>query len=112
MNKEERQNWLKDMQDKITFARELEDWMELPITKKLIEGMIEKRIKLQKIILDILDDPRRNADDPEVVQARQQRNTIKWFLESLANTALTGERARQAVDKFEKFEKEKEGVEK
>lgn len=104
MESKDRASWLKSQQEKITFAKEIESWVDHPITNKLIEGMIDTKAKFLKVI----DDIKLPVDSPEVQEARQKRSTIQWFIESLMNSVLSGERAEQEIKKYNEFESKKE----
>lgn len=102
--KEERQDWIRDKQVKVQFARELKEIYESPAFKKVLEGMAIKRLEY----LNVIDDLKSSEED--VKSARIQRNTIDWFIRSMILTFNEGDRAAEELARYEEFERQKQGV--
>lgn len=103
MKNEDRQVWLREKGARITFAQELKDLAELPIFKKIIEGMLDKKNQLLRII-DDSQSSREAVDD-----ARNKRMAIQWFFESIVITVKVGERAEEEIRRYEEYEHKKQG---
>lgn len=104
MNKEERALWLKDKNDRINFAKELQELSGNPALQRIIEDMIKMRVQL----ISVFDD---DSSSVELVRETQRkRATIKWFINAFVNSINAGEQAKKEIEKYQKFEKEKEAL--
>lgn len=102
MEKKDREIWLRVKSEQVSFAGDLKMLSELPIFKKIIEGMVDKKLEMLRII----DNPA--SPKEQIEEARNKRMAIQWFIESFMTTIHSGERAAEEVKKYQEFEAKKD----
>ena len=102
MEKKDREICLRVKSEQVSFAGDLKQLAELPIFKKIIEGMVDKKLEMLRII----DNPA--SPKEQIEEARNKRMAIQWFIESFMTTIYSGERAAEEVKKYQEFEAKKD----
>lgn len=102
MEKKDREIWLKNKADQVALASDLKQMAELPIFQRIIEGMVDKKLEMLKII----DNPASSKD--QIEDAREKRMAIQWFIESFMTTIYLGEQAAEKIKQYQDYEAKKE----
>lgn len=102
MDREQREQWLKDQHERLKFADDLKELASNRAVQHIIEDMLTMRAELLKVY----DDPK---SSPELIRDTQmKRATIKWFIDAWVNTINSTDRIKDELNRYYEFEKKKE----